>query len=120
MSQEVFKIVRRLEDGYADYFDVERLGVLANEGDLYASLEYGICLYLGEQVFEDKEKSYTYFEKASASDDFNILFELVSFMNYVEDSRFKELIDKGMKKIRKKMEDKAKELGIDINNLHIN
>ena len=102
MSQEVFKIVRRLEDGYADYFDVERLGVLANEGDLYASLEYGICLYLGEQVFEDKEKSYTYFEKASASDDFNILFELVSFMNYVEDSRFKELIDKGMKRYVKR------------------
>ncbi len=120
MRYETLKIVRKLENGRADYLDVKRLGELADEGDLYASLEYGICLYLGEQVLEDKDRSYIYFEKASKSDDFNILVELVSFMNYFEDSRFNELIDVVMKKIRKKMEDKGKELGIDINNLRLN
>lgn len=120
MRYETLKIVRKLENGRADCLDVKRLGELADEGDPYASLEYGICLYLGEQVLEDKDRSFIYFEKASKSDDFNILVELVSFMNYFEDSRFNELIDVGMKKIRKKMEDKGKELGIDINNLRLN
>lgn len=120
MNEEILEIVRKLEDGTADYFDVERLGKLADEGNFYAALEYGICLYLGEQVLIDKDKAQTYFEKAIQSDDFSVLVELVSFLDYVDPFRFNELIDIGTKKIRKKMEDKGKELGIDINNLHLN
>ena len=37
MRYETLKIVRKLENGRADYLDVKRLGELADEGDLYAN-----------------------------------------------------------------------------------
>ena len=79
MNEEVLEIVRKLEEGTADYFDVERLGKLADEGDLYAALEYGICLYLGEQVLVDKDKAQSYFEKAIQSDDLACSWNLFPF-----------------------------------------
>ncbi len=118
MNEEVFEIVRKLEDGTADYFDVERLGKLADEWDLYAALEYGICLYLGEQVLIDKDKALIYFEKAIQSDDFSVLVELVSFMDYVDPFRFDELIELGKKKVQRKIEEKSKELGFDTSELN--
>lgn len=118
MNEEVLEIVRKLEDGFATYFDVERLGKLAEEGDLYAALEYGICLYLGEQVLVDKDKAEIYFEKAIQSDDFSVLIELVSFMDYVDPFRFKELIDIGKEKVQRKIEEKSKELGFDASKLN--
>lgn len=118
MNEEVLDIVRKLEDGFATYFDVERLGKLADEGDLYAALEYGICLYLGEQVLIDKDKAQSYFEKAIQSDDFGVLVELVSFMDYVDPYRFDELIDLGKKKVNRKIEEKNKELGFDTSKMN--
>lgn len=118
MNEEVLEIVRKLEDGMADYFDVERLGKLADEGNLYAALEYGICLYLGEQVLIDKDKAQAYFEKAIESDDFGVLVELVSFMDYVDPYLFNELIELGKKKVQRKIEEKSKELGFDISELN--
>ena len=117
MNGEILEIVRKLEDGIADYFDVERLGKLADEGDLYAALEYGICLYLGEQVLIDKDKAQSYFEMAIESDDFGVLMELVSFLDYVDPFRFKELIDIGKEKVHRKIEEKSKELSIDVSKL---
>ncbi len=118
MNEEVLEIVRKLENGIADYFDVERLGKLADEGDLYAALEYGICLYLGEQVLIDKKKARSYFEMAIESDDFGVLVELVSFMDYVDPFRFNELIELGKKKVHRKIEEKNKELGFDTSKLN--
>ena len=118
MNEEVLEIVRKLEDGIADYFDVERLGKLADEGNLYAALEYGICLYLGEQVLIDKDKAQSYFEKAIESDDFSVLVELVSFLDYVDPYRFNELIELGKKKVHREIEDKSKELGFDPSKLN--
>lgn len=118
MNEEILEIVRKLEDGTADYFDVERLGKLAYGGDLYAALEYGICLYLGEQVLIDKDKAQFYFEKAIQSDDFGVLVELVSFMDYVDPFRFNELIELGKKKVHRKIEEKNKELGFDTSKLN--
>lgn len=118
MNEEVLEIVRKLEDGTADYFDVERLGKLAEEGNLYAALEYGICLYLGEHVLVDKDKAQSYFEQAIQSDDFSVLIELVSFMDYVDPFRFKELIDLGKEKIQREIEEKSKELGFDASKLN--
>lgn len=118
MNEEVLEIVRKLEDGIADYFDVERLGNLADGGDLYAALEYGICLYLGEQVLVDKDKAESYFEKAIQSDDFSVLVELVSFLDYVDPFRFDELIVLGKKKVHRKIEKKSKELGFDASKLN--
>lgn len=113
MNEEVLEIVRKLEDGTADYFDVERLGRLADEGNFYAALEYGICLYLGEQVLIDKDKAQVYFEKTIESDDFSVLVELVSFMDYADQYRFVDLIDNGKEKVHRKIEEKSKELGFD-------
>ena len=118
MNEEVLEIVRKLEDGFATYYDVERLGKLAEEGNLYTALEYGICLYLGEQVLVDKDKAESYFEKAIQSDDFSVLIELVSFMDYVDPFRFNELIDIGKEKVHRKIEEKSKELGFDANKLN--
>ena len=118
MNEEILEIVRKLEDGTADYFDVERLGRLADEGNFYAALEYGICLYLGEQVLIDKDKAQSYFEKAIRSDDFSVLVELVSFLDYVDPFRFDKLIDIGKKKVHRKIEEKSKELGIDASKLN--
>lgn len=118
MNEEVLEIVRKLEDGNADYFDVERLGKLADEGNFYAALEYGICLYLGEQILVDKDKAHSYFEKAIQSDDFGVLVELVSFMDYVDPFRFGELIDIGKEKVHRKIEEKSKELGFDASKLN--
>ena len=118
MNEEVLEIVRKLEDGTADYFDVERLGKLGDGGDLYAALEYGICLYLGEQVLIDKDKAQSYFEMAIESDDFGVLVELVSFMDYVDPYRFDELIDLGKKKVNRKIEEKSKELGFDTSKMN--
>lgn len=118
MNEEVLEIVRKLEDGTADYFDVERLGKLADGGDLYAALEYGICLYLGEQVLIDKEKAQSYFEMTIESDDFGVLVELVSFLDYVDPFRFKEVIDIGKEKVHRKIEKKSKELGFDASKLN--
>lgn len=118
MNEEVLEIVRKLEDGTAGYFDVERLGRLADEGNFYAALEYGICLYLGEQVLIDNDKAQFYFEKAIQSDDFGVLVELVSFMDYVDPYRFNELIELGKKKVHRKIEEKSKELGFDSSKLN--
>ena len=118
MNEEVLEIVRKLEDGMADYFDVERLGKLADEGNLYAALEYGICLYLGEQVLVDKDKAQCYFEMAIESNDFGVLVELVSFLDYVDPYRFNELIELGKKKVQRKIEEKSKELGFDTSKLN--
>lgn len=118
MNEEVLEIVRKLEDGTADYFDVERLGKLVNAGDLYAALEYGICLYLGEQVLVDKDKAQSYFEMAIESDDFGVLVELVSFMDYVDPYRFNELIELGKEKVHRKIEEKSKDLGFDISKIN--
>lgn len=118
MNEKVLEIVRKLEDGIADYFDVERLGRLADEGDFYAALEYGICLYLGEQVLIDKDKAQSYFEKAIQSDDFGVLVELVSFLDYVDPFRFGELIIIGKDKVHKKIEEKNIELGFNTTKLN--
>ena len=118
MNKEVLKIVGKLKDGTADSLDVKRLGELAREGDLYASLEYGICLYLGEQVEPNISEATKCFIEVSKSDDFGILVELVSFMEYVDPILFEELINGVHKKIYEKMKAKGLEIGIDIDNLN--
>ena len=118
MRYETLKIVRKLENGRADYLDVKRLGELADEGDLYASLEYGICLYLGEQIEPSISEATNYFIEALKSDDFGVLVELVSFMEYVDPILFEDLINQGHKKIYEKMKAKRQEIGIDIDNLN--
>lgn len=118
MNKEVTKIVGKLEDGTADSLDVKRLGEIAKEGDLYASLEYGICLYLGEQIEPSISEATDYFIKALGSDDFGVLVELVSFMEYVEPNLFEDLINQGHKKIYEKLKAKGQEIGIDIDNLN--
>ena len=118
MRYETLKIVRKLENGRADYLDVKRLGELADEGDLYASLEYGICLYLGEQIEPSISEATAYFIEALKSDDFGVLVELVSFMEYVDPILFEDLINQGRKKIYEKMKSKGQEIGIDIDNLN--
>ena len=118
MRYETLKIVRKLENGRADYLDVKRLGELADEGDLYASLEYGICLYLGEQIEPSISEATNYFVEALKSDDFGVLVELVSFMEYVDPILFEDLINQGHKKIYEKMKAKGQEIGIDIDNLN--
>ena len=118
MRYETLKIVRKLENGRADYLDVKRLGELADEGDLYASLEYGICLYLGEQIEPSISEATNYFIEALKSDDFGVLVELVSFMEYVDSILFEDLINQGNKKIYEKMKTKGQEIGIDIDNLN--
>ena len=115
---EVMKIVGKLEDGTADSLDVIRLCELAKEGDLYASLEYGICLYLGEQIEPSINEATNYFIEALKSDDFGVLVELVSFMEYVDPILFEDLINQGHKKIYEKMKAKGQEIGIDIDNLN--
>ena len=92
MNKEVMKIVGKLEDGTADSLDVIRLGELAKEGELYAALEYGICLYLGEQIEPSISEATNYFIEALKSDDFGVLVELVSFMEYVDPILFEDLI----------------------------
>ncbi len=118
MNKEAMAIVRKLEDGSADVLDVKRLGELAREGDLYASLEYGICLYLGEQIEPNISEATNYFIEAAKSDDFAILVELASFMEYVDPILFEELINEVHKKIYEKMKARGQEIGIDIDNLN--
>lgn len=118
MNKEVLKIVGKLEDGTADSLDVKRLGELAKDGNLYASLEYGICLYLGEQIESSISEATNYFIEALKSDDFGILVELVSFMEYVDPILFEDLINQCNKKIYEKMKTKGQEIGIDIDNLN--
>ena len=90
MNQEVRKIVDKLEKGTADVLDIKRLGELAKDGDLYASLEYGICLYLGEQIEPSISEATKCFIESAKSDDFRILVELVSFMEYVDPILFED------------------------------
>ena len=118
MNQEVMKIVGKLEEGTADILDIKRLGELAKNGDLYAALEYGICLYLGEQIEPSISEATNYFIEALKSDDFGVLVELVSFMEYVDPILFEDLINQGHKKIYEKMKAKGREIGIDIDNLN--
>ena len=118
MNKEVMKIVGKLEEGTADSLDVKRLGELAKEGELYATLEYGICLYLGEQIEQNISEATNYFIEALKSDDFGVLVELVSFMEYVDPILFEDLINQGHKKIYEKMKSKGQEIGIDIDNLN--
>ena len=118
MNKEALKIVGKLEEGTADALDVKRLGELAKEGDLYASLEYGICFYLGEQIEPSISEATKHFIKSAKSDDFGILVELASFMEYVDPILFEELINELHKKIYEKMKAKGQEIGIDIDNLN--
>lgn len=118
MNQEVRKIVDKLEKGTADVLDIKRLGELAKDGDFYAALEYGICLYLGEQIEPSISEATNYFIEVLKSDDFGVLVELVSFMEYVDPILFEDLISQGHKKIYEKMKAKGQEIGIDIDNLN--
>ena len=118
MNQEVRKIVGKLEKGTADVLDIKRLGELAKNGDLYAALEYGICLYLGEQIEQNISEATNYFIESAKSDDFGILVELASFMEYVDPILFENLINEVHKKIYEMMKAKGQEIGIDIDNLN--
>ena len=66
----------------------------------------------------DKDKAQSYFETAIKSDDFGVLVELVSFLDYVDPYRFMDLIDIGKEKVHKKIEGKSKELGFDASKLN--
>ena len=79
MTEEVDGILARLKDWSATKKDVIRLKEIADLGDTKASLNYGICLFVGHLVEEDKEKASKYFEKVYLSGTIEELNELASF-----------------------------------------
>ena len=102
MTEEVDGILARLKDWSATKKDVIRLKEIADLGDTKASLNYGICLFVGHLVEEDKEKASKYFEKVYLSGTIEELNELASFYDEVGGPAYRNMSDMVVEKAMSK------------------
>ena len=79
MNVEVDKIIRKFERHEETLEDANRLKAYADQGDTKAALNYGICLFVGHLVGEDKDEASKYLEKVYLSGKLEGLNELASF-----------------------------------------
>lgn len=79
MNEEVDEIIEKFERHEETIEDAYRLKAYADQGDTKAALNYGICLFVGHLVVEDKDEASKYLEKVYMSGRIEELNELASF-----------------------------------------
>lgn len=109
MNEEVNVILTKLEDDTATKNDVRKLKELADQGNTKAALNYGICLFVGHLIEEDREEASKYFEKVYISGRIEELNELADFYDEVGGSAYSDLSEM----ITRKAMPKFKELNLD-------
>ena len=83
MNEEVDVVLSKLKDDTATKKDVMELKSLADQGNTKAALNYGICLFVGHLIDEDREEASRYFEKVYISGRIEELNELADFYDEV-------------------------------------
>ncbi len=109
MNEEVDAILAKLKDDTATKKDVMELSSLADRGNTKTALNYGICLFVGHLIDEDREEASRYFEKVYISGRIEELNELADFYDEVGGPAYGDLSDT----IVKKAMSKFKELSLD-------
>jgi len=109
MNEEVNAALAKLKDDTATKKDVMELKHFANHGNTKAALNYGICLFVGHLIDEDREEASRYFEKVYMSGRIEELNELSDFYNEVGGPAYNDLSEM----IVKKAMSKFKELSLD-------
>lgn len=70
-----------------------KLKAIADQGDAKASLNYGICLFVGHLIDENKAEAYKYFKKVYLNGAIEELNELVSFYDEVSGLAYQNMSD---------------------------
>lgn len=93
MNEEVENILFKFKEWTATKEDVLRLKEIADRGDTRASLNYGICLFVGHLIDENRDKASKYFEKVYLNGTIEELNELASFYDEVGGPAYKNMSD---------------------------
>lgn len=78
--------------------DAYKLKELADQGNTKASLNYGICLFVGHLIDEDKEEASKHFDKVYINGRIKELNELADFYDEVGGPACKNMSDMIVKK----------------------
>ena len=109
INEEVDVVLSKLKDDTATKKDVMELKSLADQGNTKAALNYGICLFVGHLIDEDREEASRYFEKVYISGRIEELNELADFYDEVGGPAYSGLSEMVVKKAMSKF----KELSLD-------
>lgn len=93
MNEEVEDILFKLKEWTANKEDILRLKEIADQGDTKASLNYGICLFVGHLIDENRNEASKYFEKVYLNGTIEELNELASFYDEVGGPAYKNMSD---------------------------
>ena len=93
MNEEIEKIVMKFNHHEETIEDVYKLKNYADQGDTKAALNYGICLFVGHLIGEDKEEASKYFEKVYISGKIEELNELAQFYEEVGGAAYQNMSD---------------------------
>lgn len=93
MNQEIEYISFKLKEWTATKEDVLKLKAIADQGDIKASLNYGICLLVGHLINENKDEASKYFETVYLNGTIEELNELASFYEEVGGPAYKNMSD---------------------------
>lgn len=93
MNKEVERILFKLKEWTATKEDVIRPKEIDDWGDTKASLNYGICLFVGHLTDEGKDEASRYFEKVYMNGAIEELNELASFYDKVGGHAYKNMSD---------------------------
>lgn len=91
LEEKFNKNEETVEDSY-------KLKELADQGNTKTSLNYGICLFVGHLIDEDKEEASKYFEKVYINGRIKELNELADFYDEVGGPAYKNMSDMIVKK----------------------
>lgn len=105
MNEEVGDILFKFKEWTATKEDAMRLKEIADQGDTKASLNYGICLFVGHLIDEDRDEASKYFERGYLNGAIEELNELASFYDEVGGPAYRNMgdmcVDKAMDMFRK-------------------
>lgn len=105
MNEEVDEILEKFNKNEERVDDVYKLKGLADQGNTKAALNYGICLFVGHLIDEDKEEASKYFEKVYISGRIEELNELADFYDEVGGPAYKNMSDMVVKKVMAKFKE---------------
>lgn len=105
MNEEVDEILEKFNKNEEKVENVYKLKELTDQGNTEAALNYGICLFIGHLVDEDKEEASKYFEKVYISGRIEELNELADFYDEVGGPACENVSDMVVKKAMAKFKE---------------
>lgn len=91
MKDAIEEVIANFRGGTATRKDVERLKELADQGNTKAALNYGICLFIGNLIDEDREEASRYFEQVYLEGKIEELINLSAFYDETGGSAYRNM-----------------------------